>query len=85
MSCKLFLNLAGLAFNILGTLILALPLLSVKKDLDDDLLVGGGRKIVQGKEKITYIRRGFYKDRNITLLGLFFLLLGFVIQFVQLI
>jgi hypothetical protein len=75
-----YLLIISVAFNIIGTIILATPFLSVNKDLKDDLLVGGTKKIVNGKEKITYIKAGFLKDRIITLWGLGFLFLGFLIQ-----
>lgn len=69
-------SVTALVLQLLGTGILAWPLLQFKRDLDDDLIVGEERK----GEKYFYTRKGFLKDKRLGLWGLGLLGLGFLIQ-----
>jgi len=73
--------IAALVLQLLGTGILARPLLQLKRDLDDDLIVGEERK----GEKYFYTRRGFLKDKKLGLWGLGLLGFGFLIQLLSMI
>lgn len=75
-------TIIGLALNIICTVVLALPFLQIKRDLEDDLLIDGKKETTHSKEKTWYTRKGFLKDRNITLMGLGLLLIGFALQLV---
>jgi len=76
------LSIVGLILNVVGTIILALPFLWIRRDLEDDLLVDGKKEIISGKEKIWYTRKGFLKERKITLIGLGLLFFGFLLQLI---
>ena len=75
-----FFSIFSLLLNIIGTIILSLPLLKTTRDLDDDLIVGENHEVVNGKEKFFYTRKRFLKDRKLGLWGLGLLGFGFLIQ-----
>lgn len=77
-----FFQALSLLFNLSGAILLIIPLLRVKQDLDDDLIIQSNRKMVMGEEKHFYTRRGFLKDMRYGLWGLGLLGLGFLIQFI---
>ena len=70
----------SLFLNLLGAVLLAIPLLRTKRDLDDDLIIQDNRKMFRGEEKYSYTTRGFLKDRRHGLWGLGLLGLGLLIQ-----
>ncbi|MFA6097639.1 MAG: hypothetical protein WC788_08525 [Candidatus Paceibacterota bacterium] len=76
-----FLEVVGICLNVAGTIVLAIPLLQVKKDIDDDEIIDDHREDSNGEEKYYYTKRGFIKDKNLGLLGLGLLGLGFMVQF----
>jgi len=76
MGWRVIFQIIGLFLGVLGATILALPLIRVKRDLDDDLITWGAKK---GGDYF-YTRRGFLKDRSSGLWGLGFLGVGFLFQ-----
>lgn len=72
--CSKFFSLIGLLFNTLASAILMIPFLSVKRKLDDDLIISGD------STKQEYTQKKHLKERETNLLGLAFLMLGFVFQ-----
>ena len=70
-------SIIALIFQLLGTGILAWPLLQIKRDVDDDLITGMEKR---DEDKYFYTRKGFLKDKKLGLWGLGLLGLGFLIQ-----
>jgi signal peptide peptidase SppA len=76
-----FIQILSLLFSITGTVILAFPFLKVRRALEDDLLIDLEKnKEASNNQKHFYTRAGFLKDRRVSLWGLIFLLLGFLLQ-----
>ncbi len=76
-----FIQILGLLFSITGTMILAFPFLKTRRALEDDLLIDLDKnKEVSNDQRHFYTRAGFLKDKKISLLGLAFLLTGFLMQ-----
>lgn len=69
-------NITGLVFNTIGAVILIIPNLSIHKDIDDDLIVSNYK---DGR----YTQRKHIKDRKINMVGLIFILIGFLLQLVS--
>lgn len=72
----------GIVLNILGTIILAVPLFKVWHVLEDDDYVIDGRvvKDTEGEEKHSYTYPWLLKNRKFGFLGLGLLSFGFLIQ-----
>ncbi len=66
--CVDILILIGLLFNVIGVIILLVPQIFVKE-----------RKLYPGTDPVTRFRK---EERPTTILGLVFILIGFIIQFV---
>lgn len=66
----------------LGTFILAIPFLKKEENIDNDEIVEDRREGCGNNEKYFYTKRGFLKDRRISLWGLGFLGIGFFIQLI---
>lgn len=70
----------GLGLNLLGTIILVFPVLSIKELLDDTKIMKSG----ENKEGESWvITEGRKKIRKISLLGLGLISLGFAIQIIS--
>ncbi|MBO3283972.1 hypothetical protein MKY98_08490 [Paenibacillus sp. FSL M8-0228] len=65
---ELFMNIAGLILNMLGTVIMAIDVLCV------DPQAGTYADLTDGKKKA-------YKSRKFAIVGLLFIFLGFLLQF----
>lgn len=68
----------GLSFDLIGVFILAIPLLKSEKSFheDKDKLIDHGKK---GKEFL-YTTERFKDEENLALKGIFFIMLGFILQ-----
>lgn len=73
MDCSIIFTLAGLIFGVLASLVLIIPNLNIKKDLNDDYIVAMDK---EGK----YTQRKHLKEKNLNILGLVFLAIGFLLQ-----
>ncbi|MFA5249174.1 MAG: hypothetical protein WC397_01385 [Candidatus Paceibacterota bacterium] len=72
----------SLSLCFLGTVILALPFLKKEENIDNDEIIEDRRVGCGDKEKYFYTKRGFLKDRKISLWGLGLLGIGFIIQLI---
>ena len=71
---KLFI-IIGLIFNTLASVILIFPYLNNKKNIDDDYIISMDK---DGK----YTQKKHLKEKCTNILGLTFLLIGFILQLV---
>jgi len=75
---KEILIIIGLALNVTGAVILAIPLLKTKVKLDDEYkIIESG---TDNKGEPWFVRGLFRKNRCLGLLGLGLIILGFILQ-----
>ncbi len=72
-------DLISILFNIVGAILLAIPMLKGGKNLDDDLITDRG---VDDNGMPKYTTRGDLKNKKYTYWGLGFLIVGILLQFV---
>jgi signal peptide peptidase SppA len=79
-----YIQILSLLFSIAGTIVLAMPFFKTRRALEDDLLLPLDKVKQPQDGKHYYSRVGFFKDRKMGLLGLSFLLIGFLLQLLAL-
>lgn len=80
---QIFFQIISLLFSISGTVILAIPLLKEKHNIDDDEIIKDYRTKEDGQDSYFYTRKGFLKDRKLGLIGLGLLFFGFIFNFIS--
>lgn len=76
---KEILTSIGLGLNLFGAILIAVPILQAKAWLKDDFITESGRS---NEGEFWYKRRGFKKLRCYVLIGIAFLVLGFILQLI---
>jgi len=76
---KEILTSIGLGLNLFGAIIIALPILQSKSWLKDDFITESGKN---KRGEFWYIRRSFKRFRCYALVGIAFLVLGFILQLI---
>ena len=80
---KNLIYILSLILNILGTILLAIPLVKSKKNIDDDLIITKNGSPKQNEDDNKYYKTfGLLKNKKLVLWGLILLGLGFVFQLI---
>lgn len=78
MSCCLIIEIIGLSFNLIGAIVLAVPIANFKKsfDLDEDRII----EFSKGDGKLIYTTEKDKRNSKWALLGIVLMIFGFALQ-----